>query len=179
MSWYERLAARLREQGRFLDIMGRTPDGEGDEVYLSRYYLIPGPRRLDGTTDNEKRRFRWFSAFLHNIHLSDEPVGHFHPWPFVSIVLSGGYWEHRPTGRSWRRPGSIAIRSHMASHWIEIDPSVGPVWTLFMVGPRRIPWGFWAAGWGCRMLLWWIRLYRPDLAAPWFHRRPGGNRLPP
>jgi hypothetical protein len=89
---------------------------------------------------------------LHKIVKSDEPVFHDHPWPFITIVLSGGYWEHTPVlddnGRQiaditqWRGPGSIIMRGSKDYHWLELDENVGPVTTLFFMGPQLREWGF-------------------------------------
>jgi hypothetical protein len=36
---------------------------------------------------------KWFSIKLHNILQSDDACLHDHPWPFISIILRGGYYE--------------------------------------------------------------------------------------
>lgn len=95
----------------------------------------------------------WFEIRLHHILRSDEDRDlHDHPWPFVSLILSGGYWEYRPSrepfcgvNRQWRRPWSIAYRRAEDAHRLKLTR---PVWTLVFTGPRRRAWGFYTRrGW--------------------------------
>lgn len=112
--------------------------GEADAPYLLRWHLVP--------------RNRWFSnIYLHRILRSDDDRAlHDHPWWNISIVLRGGYWEYKPfiiMGRKtvlpiWRGAGAIVFRRPAAAHRLEIDPSVGPTWTLFITGPKVREWGF-------------------------------------
>jgi hypothetical protein len=107
---------------------------------------------------------RWFSVYLHRFFRSDaDRCLHDHPWPFVSVILSGGYWEEigcrvpdfltvdsRPpfvVERRWRRPGSVLFRRASAAHRIVIDPEMRP-WSLVVVGRKSRDWGFWErSGW--------------------------------
>jgi hypothetical protein len=82
---------------------------------------------------------------------SDDPVFHDHPWPYITIILRGGYWEHTPiveldeiVGETviWRGPGSIIKRNSEELHWLELDEKVGPATTLFLMGPQVREWGF-------------------------------------
>jgi len=104
----------------------KTRDGKED--YLIRYYLI-----------NERPKLR---VTLHNALLSDEGPVHNHPWPYASLILAGGYWENTPDGRKWWGPGSFRTNSASSLHRLEIDPSVGDVWTLFFMGEKEQDWGF-------------------------------------
>jgi len=103
---------------------------------------------------------RWLSARLHYIASDDDDRAmHDHPWPFVSLVLAGGYEEIRPDANdennwmeqsdgslveawhsSWRGPGSIAFRRPTDRH---IVVGVRPgTFTLFIYGMQRQWWGF-------------------------------------
>jgi len=123
--------------GRYRLILDRVTK----EPYMHRYYLFL-----------KDRKWFPFNVVLHKIVKSDEPVFHDHPWPFITIVLSGGYWEHTPVlddnGRQiaditqWRGPGSIIMRGSKDYHWLELDENVGPVTTLFFMGPQLREWGF-------------------------------------
>lgn len=123
--------------GRYRLILDRVTK----EPYMHRYYLFL-----------KDRKWFPFNVVLHKIVKSDEPVFHDHPWPFITIVLSGGYWEHTPVlddnGRQiaditqWRGPGSIIMRGSKDYHWLELDENVGPVTTLFFMGPQLRDWGF-------------------------------------
>lgn len=85
--------------------------GPLDEPYLIRRYIVP--------------RNKFLNIYLHKFMRSDDDRAlHDHPWPWMSIVLKGGYWEHRPdqliTSRSWRRPGSVALRGAGSPHRVEL-----------------------------------------------------------
>ena len=57
----------------------RVIPNHGGDPYLIRYTLI---------------ECAWFSIKVHHILESDEDrCEHDHPWPFLSLILTGGYWE--------------------------------------------------------------------------------------
>jgi hypothetical protein len=116
----------LEKLGRKRVIMDR----HSNEPYLTRYYLFL----------KDRDRFP-FNVFLHNFHKGDLDDLHDHPWPFITIIISGGYWEHTPAGRHWQGAGSIRYANENSLHRIELEPGVD-VWTLFMPGPKRRDWGF-------------------------------------
>jgi hypothetical protein len=109
----------------------RKPDfviGPPTDPYLERWYII---------------RLRWlFSVYLHHIRHDDEDRAlHDHPWWNISIIIRGGYTEHRPNMPPVRRrPGSITIRRASAAHRLTVEN--GPAWTLFLMGPVVREWGF-------------------------------------
>lgn len=138
-----------------------TRSGVGDQVpYLIRWTLFS---------------CRWFSIKVHRILISDEDCLHDHPWSFLSIILSGGYWEHAPdleeylkaagitraslyyvsskywyrscrVKRKWYGPGSILWRPHTFSlHRLELEK---PATTLMITFKRAKEWGFFTKeGW--------------------------------
>lgn len=119
--------------------------------YLARWYLYPAAaaRRADSTRP---------ALYLHGFHASDVGPLHDHPWPSLSVIVSGEYIEHvpasqrRPAGatRALRRcPGDVTLRRAGSPHRVEIPPEQRrPVLTLFAVGRRRRRWGFWCPrGW--------------------------------
>ena len=111
----------------------RTPDfiiGGADNPYLLRWWLIP--------------RNRWFNIYLHNMLRDDDPRAlHDHPWWNVSIILRGGYWEHRLNQKPvWRGPGRVVFRRATAAHRLTLAPGSGPSWSLFITGPKVREWGF-------------------------------------
>jgi hypothetical protein len=105
---------------------------------------------------------KWFSIKLHKIMLSDYDCLHDHPWPFISIILKGGYIEHRQIMRDngmpglYRRldkkiikriyhPGNILYRPANSIHKLEIYQ---PAWTLVFTFKKQREWGFWTPkGW--------------------------------
>lgn len=126
-------------------VIRRPPDfviGGDDRPYLRRWWLIP--------------RNRWFNVYLHHFCRSDDDRAlHDHPWLNVSILLRGEYTEVLPAlphdpgycarydlyVRRVRRAPAIVFRRPSAAHRIELH--AGPVWTLFLTGPKVRSWGFW------------------------------------
>ncbi|EKE68724.1 hypothetical protein [Oceanibaculum indicum] len=135
----------------------RPPDkiiGGEDDPYIRRWHVIP--------------RNHWFNLYLHNqVRSDDDRALHDHPWPNISLVLEGGYLEHRPAFPGqwphnrkieavYRPAGSIVARPANAAHRLELlarafggDKTVlQHSWSLFITGPVRRPWGFWCPqGW--------------------------------
>jgi hypothetical protein len=103
-----------------------------DVNYLERLRIVATP---------------WFAVYLHRLGTPDSrPTLHDHPWSFVSIILRGGYVEHRlnlharTVERKHRRHINIMRRDD--AHSIEsLDRT--PTWTLLFVGRRRREWGYW------------------------------------
>lgn len=92
---------------------------------LTRYYLF------------ERQRF---GLYLHHLHQSDEARAlHDHPWSFLSLLLSSGYWEHTVNERLWRRRFSLRYCPAEWQHRLEL---VKPTWTLVLRLRRRREWGF-------------------------------------
>ena len=91
-----------------------------------------------------RRRPRWvpFNVPIHHIRDDDHGAGlHNHPWPYMTVILRGGYWETTAAGRFWRGPGYIGFRPADAEHRVDLEPGTGAV-TLFCPGPcglRRNP----------------------------------------
>lgn len=135
MGFFHTLMSRL---GRYRLI----PDRKSGKDYMHRYYLFL----------KDRKKFP-FNVTLHKIVRSDDPIFHDHPWPYMTIVLSGGYYEHTPIfddyGKqltdicTWRGPGSIIRRSANEFHWLELEEEK-PAVTLFFMGPQQKEWGFMA-----------------------------------
>ena len=116
------------------------PDRRTGADYMHRYYLFL-----------KDRSWFPFNFTLHKIVRSDDPIMHDHPWGYLTIILKGGYWEHRPifneTGKMitefviWKGPGSIIRRKANEYHWLELDQDK-PATTLFFMGPQKRDWGF-------------------------------------
>ena len=118
---------------KLLERLGRKRvilDRESQEPYLTRYYLFL-----------KDRKWFPFNIFLHNFHKSDPDDLHDHPWPFVTIILKGGYWEHTPKGKFWRGAGTINWAGSKSLHRVELEPGLD-TWTLFIPGPTVREWGF-------------------------------------
>jgi hypothetical protein len=128
---------------KIMNKLGRyrlIPDRRTGEDYMDRYYLFL----------KERKRFP-FNVTVHRIKKSDDPILHDHPWPYLTIVLKGGYWEHTPIFdkdgnkfaefSEWRGPGSIIFRKAKEYHWLELEEGK-PATTLFFMGPQQRDWGF-------------------------------------
>lgn len=115
------------------------------EEYLTRWTLLG--RRFEGSQ----------RLFLHCFHRSDYDTPHDHPWPFWSLVLWGGYWEHtftgyvdpatgeRQTARRWYGPLSLLRRPAEWAHRVEV-PHGKRVWSLVWAGAKVRGWGFHCKG---------------------------------
>lgn len=132
--------AAQRSPSRALLERFEIPDLDRPERnYLTRWRLIQTP---------------WFGIYLHRFDGPDSrPTLHDHPWPFVSLVLRGGYVEHRrygpagevvhPTlyGENVVRIRWINVKRATDVHWIDRLTRT-PTWTLMLVGRRRREWGY-------------------------------------
>jgi cold shock CspA family protein len=87
---------------------------------------------------------RKFEIYVHQFMDDDDPVLHDHPWPFVSVLLSGGYTEHDMTGGAHHRiRGSVIVRGRGFFHRVTVAPiNRGRTLTLIITGPRTASWNF-------------------------------------
>lgn len=128
--------------------------------YMNRYHVVPIKAKLGGGCGpvTWRRPFAKLMQFLniscrvHEILRSDDDrVHHDHPFNFCSVVLRGGYTEHRPlydksglyVGNSteWISPGRVVFRRYNCYHRLEL-PSGQTAWTLFFTGRYLQKWGF-------------------------------------
>lgn len=110
------------------DICARTGD-----VYLTRWTLA--------------ELFGW-ALMVHVMRRPDQDrCHHDHPWPFVTLVLRGGYFEQvtdLTTGtvrEQFNAPGALLYRPAIHTHRVADLPQ-GSCTTLVLRGPRRRKWGF-------------------------------------
>lgn len=97
---------------------------------------------------------KYLSCRIHHIATADDDCAlHDHPWPFVSVVLRGGYTELLPRMPTpcWngdeettypvrRNAGSVAFRGAACRHRVS---EVGPgTWTMFVYFKWKQDWGF-------------------------------------
>jgi hypothetical protein len=108
--------------------------------YLTRWSLLG--RRTEGN----------WAVYLHRFQRSDYDELHDHPWPFVSVILSGGYWEETP-GPGWREGNGPRVKRWYGSgrvlyrpaNWIHrvVIPDGKEAWTLILRLKKVRGWGFW------------------------------------
>lgn len=123
-------------------------------------------RRADGIAYLDRLRIvqtPWFGLYLHRMDAPDPGVDlHDHPWPFVSLVLRGGYHEYRAYTRDAPlfadlatahpkgcAPGATNHRRRWSIRRMRLDECHSiyrldrpPTWTLMLVGRRVRDWGF-------------------------------------
>ena len=117
----------------------RKEIGARPEVLMVRYILV---------------RFPWFGIFVHHFLRGDyDRALHDHPWPFVALVLKGGYVEqHDQTVYGEKtlvchEPGSVLVRSAEWRHRVLLGEGCTS-WSLVLVGRRQREWGFFTStGW--------------------------------
>jgi hypothetical protein len=122
-------------------------------------------RRGDGEVylDRWGWRCHWFGVYLHRMTAPDPGIDlHDHPWPFVSLILRGGYVEERAESREaprlafyaeawptkcrrgmemeWRAGSIHRLRADECHRIISLRRV--PTWTLVLTGRRFRNWGF-------------------------------------
>lgn len=107
--------------------------------YMNRWWLLPYGQL-------------GIAVRVHEILRSDDDRAfHDHPWPYLTIILRGGYTEVKPLWdksgiylgetRCFYGAGSWLFRPARSWHRLEI-PSGLSTWTLFISGPKVQSWGF-------------------------------------
>jgi hypothetical protein len=127
-------------------------DHEGSQPYLSRYYLLRGPRSKDGShpfdeygrpKENIIRTNGW-SLVLHHFHQSDSTTKlHNHGWTWgLSFVLVGGYSEEKLVGDQVipRTIKPFSFNFIRPSEFHRVDLLEQDAWTIFIRGPRLKEW---------------------------------------
>jgi len=111
----------------------RKPDMDIGPGYMHRWYLIP--------------RNRFFNIYLHKIIRSDDDRAlHDHPWWSVSLLLKGKLLELLKDRERFPKRFIPVVRSAELAHRLVVLD--GPVWTVFITGPRIREWGFYCPkGW--------------------------------
>lgn len=121
---------------------------DGSEIYMRRWWLFnPYPHGTEDTNGSDGRRWAWLpSVRVHHILQADhDRHQHDHPWHARTIILRGCYVEERGSGRIARISGNTARLMHGEYHRIDWVPP-GGVFTLFICGRKRGPWGFQVRG---------------------------------
>ena len=120
----------LDKIGRKKIVLDRGPSHPKYKVakpWMNRYYVLL------------RHRPKWFpfNILIHEMLANDHGEGvHNHTFPYITIVIRGGYWETLSTGRYWRPPGYIGFRNASDRHSLKI-PKGKPAWTLLLAGPNK------------------------------------------
>lgn len=126
----------------------------GDNLYMGRWWLFnpyPWP-------EENRTKANWFPISVRIHHICEPDTArdmHDHPWNARTIILKGGYTEHRlsgvlPNGDTLatvhdRKPGDTAQIKFGEYHNI-VALADGGAWTLFISGKYRGTWGFLVKG---------------------------------
>ncbi|HFL7679734.1 TPA: hypothetical protein ACOEOP_000041 [Stenotrophomonas maltophilia] len=131
--------------------------------YMDRFWLL---RIGCAGLDDRGQPRPWLALRLHHIRSSDHGgIFHDHPWSFFSLILRGGYFEHRPFdgplpavpdavpsaiaeepySSTWYGAGQLLFRRAEGWHRIALaeDLQAEGTWTLVLtLPPRAHSWGF-------------------------------------
>ena len=82
-----------------------------------------------------RHRPKWFpfNILIHEMLADDHGDGvHNHLFPYITIILRGGYWETLKTGKFWRPPGYIGFRSANNFHRVDLKPGTKPLTIIYI-----------------------------------------------
>jgi hypothetical protein len=106
--------------------------GRGGNTYMTRYTLL-----------GQRAAGAGYAVYLHHFHRGDwDDALHDHPWSFVSVILSGGYYEQTERHTRWYGPGRMLVRPAEWRHRTILPPG-REAWTLILRGRKRRSWFFW------------------------------------
>lgn len=154
MNWLVGFILALAHKTPFWDLPG----------YMRRWWLFGGsyaddrPEDVRGWRGTMLDRLvgRFVRCRIHQILRSDnERDLHCHPWPYMTIILRGGYLEVTPchqyqpavddavwARRRWHGPGSIIFRRATDRHRLEVPAGETATTMFFMFGGKSRQWGF-------------------------------------
>ena len=106
--------------------VGKYNYAQAHDAWMNRYYVLM------------RHRPKWFpfNILIHHILDNDHGIGlHNHPFPYITIILSGGYWETNiKEERKWRGKFYIGFRSADNLHRVDLEPGIKPI-TIYIAGP--------------------------------------------
>lgn len=118
---------------------------------MKRYWLVKPAGHGEHSDERDMEKNQWGARVHWILKSDDDRAMHDHPFDSISIVLKGGYWEHKPDGsRKWCGPGTVIRRKAEDVHRLELVSELSehgqiyyqPCWSLFIMGPWRRDWGF-------------------------------------
>lgn len=113
---------------------------DDDGFYLRRLRIIQTP---------------FFGLYLHRFEGPDpRPTLHDHPYPFLSIILRGGYVERRLNTHSHDVDEQHVVRRFNRMRPTDAHAIISllrnPTWSILLVGRRVREWGYWEPDWSVR-----------------------------
>lgn len=142
-------------------------------IYFEISFKLPWKSRRP-SQKGKRAECSLFQIMRHDWHRSDlDRDLHDHPWPFITYIAKGGYWEEEfdlatvigpdqtPYKKStWRGPGEIHFRRAGHRHAVRLNPEdeqtdrqiaaklPAKVVSYVVAGPKFREWGFWTkVGW--------------------------------
>ena len=120
-----KILQKLGRKKLVLDRGQSHPNYKEAKPWMNRYYLL------------FRYRPKWFpfNILIHEMLNDDHGDGvHTHMFPYMTIILRGGYWETLKSGKYWRPPGYIGFRSANTLHRVDLEPGTRPL-SLYFAGP--------------------------------------------
>ena len=118
----------LEKIGRKKIILDRGPSHpkyNQAKPWIERYYFL----------FRRRPKYFPFNILIHRMLDNDHGDGvHNHMFPYITIILKGGYWETNKKGRFWRRPGYIGFSFADNLHRVDLKPNTETI-TIFIAGP--------------------------------------------
>jgi len=110
----------MTKLGRYRLILDR----QSKDPYLERYYLFL----------KDRKKFP-FNVFIHKFLKSDPDDLHDHPWPFMSIILRGGYYEWVPILKDRKKfPFNVFIHKFLKSDPDDLHDHPWPFMSIILRG---------------------------------------------
>jgi hypothetical protein len=118
--------------------------------YMDRWWLMPRWMLAPDETGHLFPKDRWWVPLkirLHHIHTADYDRDlHDHPADYRTLLIDGYYREENVLGeRNLYLAGQSRCARAETFHRIQ-EVSYGGVWTIFIMGKKRLSWGFLVGG---------------------------------
>jgi hypothetical protein len=120
-----KLLEKLGRKKTILDRGSSHPKFNEAKPWMNRYYIL------------FRNRPKWFpfNILIHEMLDDDHGEGvHNHLCPYITIIISGGYWETIKNVKFWRSTWYVGFRSTNNYHRVDLEPGTKPL-TLFIPGP--------------------------------------------
>ena len=129
----------------YLDTKGNDPrDGE---ILSERWVLFEEVELDRSALKSSYATLSPFKVWVHKFYMSDDADLHDHPWDYISIIISGGYYEYLQDGsKTWRYPGHWKFSKAETAHNVKLKTDDKgneiPAVTLFIPGKHKRHYGY-------------------------------------